>query len=87
MNTKLTLTIEKEVIEKAKAYAKAQQRSLSNLIEEYLKGLTRKEESTEGDVPLTPLVKSLKGALKVGDPENFDYKAMLEEELTNTYLK
>ncbi len=87
MNTKLTLTIDKEVIEKAKAYAKAQQRSLSNLIEEYLKGLTRKEESTEGDIPLTPLVKSLKGALKVEDPESYKYKKILEEELSNKYLK
>ena len=33
MNTKLTLTIEQDVIEKAKKYAKDKVRSLSSLIE------------------------------------------------------
>ena len=37
MNTKLTLTIEQTVIEKAKKYAKGKERSLSSLIENYLK--------------------------------------------------
>jgi hypothetical protein len=36
MNTKLTLTIEKNVIEKAKRYAKQNSRSLSDIIEKYL---------------------------------------------------
>ena len=35
MNTKLTLTIEKEIIERAKNYAKEKNRSLSNIIENY----------------------------------------------------
>ncbi len=33
MNTKLTLTIEKEIIAKAKDYAKEKNRSLSDIIE------------------------------------------------------
>ena len=37
MNTKLTLTIEKEIIERAKDYAKEKNRSLSDIIENYLK--------------------------------------------------
>ena len=37
MNTKLTLTIDQSVIEKAKKYAKEKERSLSDLIENYLK--------------------------------------------------
>ena len=44
MNTKLTLTIEQSVIEKAKKYAKNKERSLSDLIENYLKSLTNSEE-------------------------------------------
>jgi hypothetical protein len=47
MNSKLTLTIEKSTIEKAKRYAKRSGRSLSNLIETYLEKLTRKETSPE----------------------------------------
>ena len=38
MNTKLTLTIEQEIINKAKKFAKENNRSLSDIIENYLKG-------------------------------------------------
>jgi hypothetical protein len=41
MNTKLTLTIEKEIIERAKDYAKIKNRSLSGIIENSLKTLTK----------------------------------------------
>ncbi len=37
MNTKLTLTIEKTLIAKAKQYAKGKGRSLSDIVENYLK--------------------------------------------------
>ena len=40
MTTKLTLTMDKSVIERAKKYAKREERSLSNLVENYLKALT-----------------------------------------------
>ena len=39
MSIKLTLEIEKSVINKAKIYAKVKQKSLSELIETYLKEL------------------------------------------------
>ena len=55
-NTKLTLTIEQTVIEKAKKYAKDKERSLSNLIENYLKALTKESDSNE--IELTPIDKS-----------------------------
>jgi predicted HicB family RNase H-like nuclease len=37
MKSKLTLTLDKDVIKKAKEYAATQERSLSNLVESYLK--------------------------------------------------
>ena len=40
MNSKLTLTVEKSVIEKAKKYARSKGRSLSDIIENYLKSIT-----------------------------------------------
>jgi len=43
MNTKLTLTIEQEIIKRAKEYAKGKNRSLSDIIENYLKILTKEE--------------------------------------------
>jgi hypothetical protein len=47
MNTKLTLTLEKDVIEKAKEYAAKQGQSLSSLVENYFKHLTIKDENLE----------------------------------------
>ena len=82
MNTKLTLTIEQSVIEKAKKYAKEKERSLSDLIENYLKALTKDE--VQNDIELTPIVKSLKGTFIA--PENSDYKKDLANSLTKKYL-
>ncbi len=42
MDTKLTLTIEQPVIEKAKKYTREKERSPSDLIENYLKQLSVK---------------------------------------------
>ena len=83
MNTKLTLTIEQTVIEKAKKYAKDNERSLSDLIENYLKALT-KESDVNDDVELTPVVKSLKGSFTAA--KNFDYKKELANRLSEKYL-
>ncbi|CAM3690816.1 hypothetical protein BAZ12_04120 [Elizabethkingia miricola] len=82
MNTKLTLTIEKSVIEKAKKYAHKRERSLSDLIENYLKALTNDDSKNEND--LTPTVKSLKGSFSM--PKNFDYKKELTDRLSEKYL-
>ncbi|MCH6200445.1 DUF6364 family protein [Aquiflexum sp. LQ15W] len=82
MNTKLTLTIEKSVIENAKKYAQMKERSLSDLIENYLKALTNEEPLPKNE--LTPIVKSLKGSFKM--PENFDYKKELTDRLSEKYL-
>jgi hypothetical protein len=51
MKTKLTLTIEKDIIQKAKSYAKKSGRSLSDLIESYLKRIISDPENGEEDVP------------------------------------
>ena len=47
MNTKLTISLDAEVIEKAKIYAKSQKLSLSQLIENYLKSLTMEHPDIE----------------------------------------
>ncbi len=82
MNTKLTLTIEQTVIEKAKQYANGKGRSLSDIVENYLKAIT-KEDSVES-IELTPIVQSLKGSFKA--PKNIDYKKELSKRLTEKYL-
>lgn len=82
MNTKLTLTIEQTIIERAKKYANVKGRSLSNIVENYLKAIT-KEDNIES-IDLTPIVKSLKGTFKA--PKNIDYKKELSQRLTEKYL-
>jgi len=83
MNAKLTLTIEQSVIEKAKVYAKNRGRSLSDVIESYLKIVAREEEISGENI--TPSVKSLQGTFKA--PKNFDYKDELTKKLSSKYLR
>ncbi len=80
MNTKLTLTIEQSVIEKAKLYAKKKGRSLSDIIENYLKAVTSEQKVVED---FSPLVNSLRGSFKA--PDNFDYKKELSQGLYEKY--
>lgn len=83
MNTKLTLTIEQSIIEKAKRYARKRERSLSDLIENYLKALIT-DDDPKMDEELTPTVKHLRGSFKL--PANFDYKKELAHRLSEKYL-
>jgi formiminotetrahydrofolate cyclodeaminase len=66
MTTKLTLTVEKTVIERAKSYAKRTGRSLSELVESYLEQITEHES----DQKISPSLKKIVGAVKL--PKNFD---------------
>jgi hypothetical protein len=72
MNTKLTLNIDKNVIEKAKSYAKNNNVSLSKLIENYLGSLNSNVHQTN---EVSPLIKSLTGVIP-SDFENdrYEYK-------------
>ena len=82
MQSKLTLTVDQSVIEKAKIYAKKNKRSLSNIIEEYLKSLVSPKNQT-GDI--NDLILKLKGSVKDPDPSH-SYKEMLTEELIKKHL-
>ena len=57
MLTKLTLTIDKDVVLKAKDYAQKKHRSVSNLVENYLKTISDVEisrlENYGNEAPLT----------------------------------
>ena len=75
MKDKLTLTIDSEIIKKAKCYACSRGISLLELVENYLKELTA-NGPTKGSEELPPIVKSLKGAFKA--TKNFDYKKILK---------
>ena len=80
MDTKLTLKLNEDIIEKAKEYAKSKKTSLSDLIENYLQKLTSDKKSKK---TITPLVKSLSGIISL--PEDYDDKKDYTEYLTNKY--
>lgn len=82
MNTKLTLSIEQKIIRKAKEYAKERNRSLSDIVEDYLKMLTEEEKTKS--VRNGSIVESLKGSFKI--PADVDYKKELQKELAKKHL-
>lgn len=86
MNTKLTLSLEKEVIEQAKIYAKGTGRSLSEMVENYFKSLVEKsnKKDTKNEYhDIHPSVKKLIGRITL--PEDFDIKKAKEEYYKEKY--
>ncbi len=82
METKLTLRLNDNVIERAKIYARSQKISLSKMIEAYLDSLTREKDSDE-KISITPLVESLSGVINL--PPDFDYKNEYADFLAEKY--
>lgn len=68
MDKKLTLSLDQNIIERAKMYAQMNNISVSKLIEAYLSSLTTKSE----DISITPLVESLSGVIDLEDKQS-DY--------------
>jgi deoxyxylulose-5-phosphate synthase len=79
MNTKLTLSLDKNIIEKAKSYAESNKTSLSNLIQNYLEHLTNHAEKVS---KITPLVESLSGIITL---KNEDFKNDYTDYLIEKY--
>jgi hypothetical protein len=63
MPSKLTLSVEKNVIERAKRFSRVQHKSLSKLVEGYLRDLTR---ASAGGGNITPKVAALSGVIPAG---------------------
>ena len=79
MKVKLTLTLEKRIIESAKEYAKEHGQSLSEIVENYFKLIVSDRQKIQSKI-LSPRVRKLKGTIKTKDP--IDYKKVLAEELS-----
>lgn len=71
MTTKLTLSMEKAVIERAKQFASKSGRSLSELIESYLETLVNSDSAADKS-QMPPKLKSLYGTAKI--PLDLDHK-------------
>lgn len=82
METKLTLRLNENIIERAKIYARNHKISLSKMIESYLDSVTNQQENNKKNT-ITPLVESLSGVIDL--PENFDYKKEYRDHLEKKY--
>lgn len=80
MDSKLTLSLDKKVIEQAKKYAKSKNISLSKLIEAYLQKAASKEKE---ELEISSLVKDLSGVIKL--PKGFDRKKGFSDYLSEKY--
>jgi antitoxin component of RelBE/YafQ-DinJ toxin-antitoxin module len=80
MDKKLTLSLDKTIIESAKNYAKSNNISLSKLIESYLTTLTKQKRNP---VDITPLVESLSGVISLD--KDFDVKDSYSDYLIEKY--
>ena len=79
MDSKLTLKLNENVIERAKKYAKENNISLSRMIESYLQAVTVKKKDK---VKISPLVESLTGVIEL---KNEDYRKDYTEFLSQKY--
>ena len=75
MQTKLTLRLEAQLIERAKAYARQRGTSVSQMVADYFALLDRQEQ----DEPLAPLTRSLRGALRGANVDEDEYHRHLEK--------
>lgn len=83
MNTKLTLKLNKRVIERAKKYAQKNNQSLSIIVENYFKTISDKEN--KNDIEISPNVLELSGIIKLS--ENLNLKEIYGKHLNKKYLR
>lgn len=81
MDTKLTLKLNQEIIEKAKIYASEKKISLSRVVENYLNSLT--SENKEDNFEISPFVKSLSSEIKID--ADYDHKNDRTDHLEKKY--
>ncbi|WP_323756300.1 DUF6364 family protein [Roseivirga sp.] len=81
MDTKLTLKLNQDVIEKAKEYASNKKMSLSRIVESYLQSLTS-ENDTNG-FEISPFIKSI--ATGTSLPTELDHKGEYSDHLMEKY--
>ena len=80
MNTKLTISLDEGVIDRAKNYAQSHRISLSRMIESYLDLVTKQGSER---MAITPLVESLSGVIEL--PENYDSKKEYSDHIIQKY--
>jgi hypothetical protein len=69
--TKLTLSVDEEIVQRAKRYAAKRGTSVSRLVETYLDALARSPTLKDQDLP--PITRRLRGILKGAKYSRADY--------------
>lgn len=75
MNTKLTLRLDDELIDRAKRHSAKSGKSVSKLVSDYFSLIESERTATE----MTPRVRSLRGSLSGAGLDERDYRRHLEE--------
>jgi hypothetical protein len=83
MNTKLTLSMDEQVIRKTKAYARSRRTSISRLVESYLRSLST--EVDQDRIELAPITRSIAGMVARGKRSTRPYKDILAEALLEAH--
>ncbi len=84
--SQLTLTLDDDLLQAARAYAQQQGQELETIVAELLKAAVQPSEASslaKPARPLSPLVQELYGSVKL--PADFDYKAAIEEAIQEKY--
>lgn len=76
--TKLTLRLEESLIEEAKEFARSSGKSLSQVVADYFRALTRPTNPVSEDIP-TPITDRLAGRLRGSGLSIEDYRQHLVE--------
>jgi hypothetical protein len=85
MNTKLTLSIDRDIIVAAKKQAKARRTSISKLIGNYLQSLAAGPRMDDGTIQLSAPIRQLKGSIRLKQPIDDD-KEQLRKALRKRHL-
>jgi hypothetical protein len=78
MNAKLTLSLDRDIIERAKEFSRSRHKSLSKLIEAYLRQVTHSDDASERVTPLVAKLSGIIDARKLGDLKS-DYADYLAD--------
>ncbi|MBT7864489.1 MAG: antitoxin [Gemmatimonadetes bacterium] len=75
MQTKLTLRLDSELIERAKAHARRRRKSVSQMVAGYFSFLDQEEEVEA----MEPVTRALRGALRGAQVDEAQHRQHLEE--------
>lgn len=83
MTTKLTLNMEKSILDEAKKFALVNNLNLNKLVESFFTNLIDEKKNFKKDIPISDFVKSI--SLKVDLPVDFNYKDEIAQLIDEKY--